>query len=357
MHRFYMISLILSLFVLGCGEEFTSQPTPDAGSGGTAGTGGNTGGSAGSGNDAGAGAGGTAGHGGNTGGSAGSTGGTAGTGGAGGDAGGNGGGGGNPCPNTTTDAIAVLLGKPCGDLFPTCGTSNPVSRAEFVGVVIPQIAGSQFQGYVEPSVASFQDVPVGNPAFSAVERAVWLEIIPVTSFFHPADPTTTCFAQEVVDAMNGLGSMYAVVFYNSPSGNILSNESMTTIIQMNVYGTSPGAHLTQAVQVVNDLVGDFSVAQGTSALEALAISCQVPAGGSNYVPYTFTIANPLTWDGVAAYSQNTLNCYNQAGGPMELLLGIDPRAGGAGQQVRIGLRGLQVRGGQKNSPIKTVVNP
>ncbi|MBU0705657.1 hypothetical protein KJ657_03925 [Patescibacteria group bacterium] len=328
--------MCLALALWGCGEQFAASPDGGVagagGSGGTAGTGGNTGGSAGTGGT------------GNTGGNAGQ-GGTGNTGNTGG--GGQGGqGGGNPCPDITYNAAAALIGEACANLFASgCGTSNPVPREEFISAVIGQVP-EKLQGYSDPVVATFGDVALAHPAFSAIEKAVWLELVPVTPFFHPADPTTTCFAQDVVTAMGNLPDIYAVVFSASPSQNLGSGVGAVDAVIFKVYGTNPGNHLTQMLRLVNNLSGGYTAPQTTTALEAVLILCEVPAGGS-FTTYSL----PLT---AGAADFNSLNCYKNDGSPMELHIQVDPVAVG---QVRIGIdpTTITIRGkGQVNNPIFTI---
>ncbi|MFH0838153.1 MAG: hypothetical protein V1880_02715 [Patescibacteria group bacterium] len=149
--------------------------------------------------------------------------------------------------------------------------------------------------------------------------------------------------------MGNLPDIYAVVFWNAASGNIGAGSGPSTVVRMNVYGTSPAKHLTQLVKVVNNLSGDFKVPQPTGALEAAIVRCQDPGGGMNYSPYPL----PLT---AGSADFNSLDCYNQASGAMELQLQIDPDINGVGQQVRIGIdpTTLPVRGGQSDNPTKTI---
>lgn len=332
-----LIALGCTLPTMGCGEEFTSQPT-DAGvggdaAGGTGGHAGNTGGHAGTGGTtSSSGGGGTAGTGGNTGGTAGT--------------GGDGGGGAPPCHDATTDEIANMLGQPCEDLFSSgCGTANPVPRSEFISVVVDQVP-EKLEGYADPGTATFSDVPLGHPAFSAVESALWLELIPVTAAFHPDDATTTCFAQEVVNAMNALPSIYAMLLQCTSSQNISASSGAIQACSFTLYGTSSGNHMTQVVRITNNLAGDYTVPQATSALEAVRFRCEIPAGG----PFT-TYTLPLT---AGAADFNAIDCYDQAGGSMELQIQIDPIAAG---QARIGIdpTTLAIRGaGQVNNPTFTI---
>jgi|GEM_PF-5624530 len=368
-----LVTAVLFFATASCGgDEFSATPS----AGGNAGTGGSAGkaGSGGTGKDAGHDAdsstggsggstGGSAGTGGNTGGTGGSTGGSAGdggtggtsTGGSGGSTGGSasstgGSGGSNPCPNITYDAVAALASQPCASLFASgCGTSDPVARGEFMAVAMSLVPAAKLQGYTAPTVASFSDVPVGNPAFAAVEKAVWLEVISVTPFFQPAGSTTTCYAEGVITKVQALPAIYAVVFSNQASGPLATTSGPSTTTRMHLYGTSTTNHLTQMVRVVNNLAADFTVPQATTGLEAVVIRCEIPPG-SSYTSY------PLPLDGSGKAEFATLDCFSQSGGMIELQLQMDPSPSGAGQQARIGIDPgtLPVRGGQANAPTKTI---
>ena len=345
MNRLFAILFGFALFALGCGSEFVTGPETDAGVGGSAGTGGHAGNTGGGGGTAGGGngGGGTGGHAGNTGGGGGTAG------------GGNGGGGGNPCPDATAPDLADLLGQPCASLFANCGPTDTVSRGQFIGALISVVPAAKLQGYVEPTIATFPDVPLGNPVFPAVEKSVWLELIPVTPFFNPEDLTNTCFAQDTFALMQALPSIYDVVSANQASGNLSGSLGPTLTTQTYVYGTSFSSHLTQMVRVVNNLSGDFTVPQPTKALEAIVIRCQFANGSPNYNSYTVSF-DPLTWDGKAEFTN--LDCYSDSSGTVELQLQMNPSAlpQAVGQQARIGIDPgtLPVRGGQANAPTKTI---
>jgi len=322
------------------GNAGTSGFGGDAGapSGGSAGNGG----AAGSSGSAGSPSGGTAGNGGDTG-----TGGTAGSGGTSGDGGT---GGSNPCPDITFDEVSTLVGEPCGNLFPTgCSTQNPVPRGEFITVVINSVP-DKLEGYTDPDSATFGDIPITH----AAEKAVWLELIPATSFFQPDGATTTCFAEDVMDDVAALPDIYAIIFNNQADSTIPSTNGMGTVTRMYVYGTSPANHLTGVVRLVNNLdePPDFTVPQATTALEAVSLRCQVPEGGGNYVSYSGPIAS--------GSADLTVDCHIQTGDTMELQIQIDPDPSGAGHEAQIGIdpTTLTIRRGsegvQETNPRKTI---
>ena len=324
----------------------------NSGTGSTSGSGGSAGESPGTGGDAGSG---TSGTGGNAGSGAGTGGGSSGNAGAAGQSGQGGTGGSNPCPDATYDDVASALGETCGNLFPSgCGSaSSTITREEFITVVVMLIP-DKLQGYTEPSAgASFSDVPADHGA----EEALWLEIIPATAFFQPTALATTCFVQEVADAVQALPDIYAVVFLNDPDGNVGPTGNVSSVSRFNLYGTSPANHLAGIVRLVNNLdePPDFTVPQPTQALEAVGLRCQAPDGGSNFTDYD----SPLNADGYADFS---VDCYSEASGAIEIQIRIDPGIDGAGEAAQIGIdpTTLTVRrgpdGGQETNPRKTVTN-
>jgi hypothetical protein len=209
----------------------------------------------------------------------------------------------------------------------------------------------KLQGYVDPTVPTFSDVPLTDPA----EKAVWLEIIPATPFFQPNGATTTCFMQDVLDAMQALPDFYAIVYINQPDGTIPAINGPSTMTRMNLYGTSAANHLNQVLRLVNDFdePPDFTLpGDPTSALEGVVIRCQVPAGTSSYDAYPGTLVN-----GSADIS---VDCYSQAGDVMEIQIQVDPSPTGTGQEFQIGFDPgtLKVRrgtnGGQETNPRRTI---
>jgi len=173
----HIFTLVLSafLFMLGCGEEFSTE---DGGAGGTAGTagtaghGGNTGGSAGTGGNTGGSAG-TGGIGGNTGGTGGDAGGTGGnTGGT----GGGGGGGGNPCSGIYLQVASVgsggVLGSSAGtvtsttyDVHGTDAVNHLGATVHLVNILAGDFTVPQDTSALEAVRLRCQD-PLGGPTFT-----------------------------------------------------------------------------------------------------------------------------------------------------------------------------------------------
>ncbi len=303
-----MLCLIVS--PLGCAEllrlDAFEGADPTTGTGGNAGEGGGTAGNTNTGGNAG---------GGNTG-----TGGNAGE-------GGQGGMGGESCTDVWTyDQVAEELGKSCTAIFSStnCDGATEAPRSATIAAVVDQVS-EKLQGYTDPVSASFADVSLTSPA----EKALWLELIQPDNNFFPDDPSEKCWVEDLVADMNALPTIYAIVIENTPDDTVGSGGGAVATTKYDVYGTSQANHLTQLVRLVSNLTADFTVPQSTTALEAVIFRCEVPTGGS-FTPHNL----PLT---AGAADFNTLDCYNQAGGPMEVQLQVDPDINGAGQKARIGI--------------------
>jgi hypothetical protein len=309
MKRVIFLFCLAASLCWGCGDDFTSGN----GSAGTGGTG-NTGGSAGNAGDAG------------TAGSAGDAG-TGGTGNTGGTGGQGGTGGGNPCPDITYDQAATLLGQPCANVFPSgCGTQNPVPRGEFITVVIDQVLSIYLMGYEDPSSPNFSDVPVTHPA----EKALWLELIPDTSAFQPNNPTTTCFAQDVVTELGSIPPVHMVVYYVEPDGQFLgANVGPIGSVRYHAWGADSNNKVTQ-LEVVCNLSGDYTNPQNCPVADTI-IRCSTP-DGSGFKSYTVTMVA-----GVAAFTN--LDCYrNSATAQLEFQVQFHTSIGAqTNEQIRVAI--------------------
>lgn len=341
--KFFAVVAVLFAFI-GCGSEFSSVSSPDAGLDGgdapTGGTGGNTGGSAGSGNDAAAGAGGDAGAGGNAG-----AGGEAGAGGDAGAGGQGGAGGSNPCPDITYNAAAALIGEPCANLFASgCGTNNPLPREEYLATVVDQVPAVQLMGYEDPPSATFSDVPANHPA----EKAVWLSMLPATNFFHPGGPTTTCFAQDLMDELANIPPIHTVKYGVEASGSLSAGVGPIPAVQYHTWGAD-AAHKVTSLEVVCNLSGDFTVPQACSVGDAV-IRCSKP-DLSDYNVYTVAMVA-----GTASFTN--MNCYHSTGGEMDIQVMFYASSGAqSGQQIRVGINPNSLlirRGGPEPIPTFTI---
>jgi hypothetical protein len=226
------------------------------------------------------------------------TGGNAGEGGQGGSAGGSGGQGGvggvNPCPNITYDGAASLIDSnaTCADIFPSsgCGTADPVSRAEFIVAVINQIPPVKLMGYEDPGSQTFTDVSASDSYFTEVEQAVWLELISVSFDFEPLNPTTNCFAQEVMNKVGDLTPVHMVVYQVEPDGQFLgANVGPIGSVSYHAWGADSNSKV-DSLQVVCNLSGDYTNPEDCPVADTI-IRCSLP-DNSGYNTYTVTMATP-----------------------------------------------------------------
>lgn len=288
MFRIFFLALCLAVSLVGCGEEFLANP--DAGTGGDAGS---------------AGDGGT-GNTGNTGGSAGDGGTGTGGGGQGGD------GGSNPCPDATYDDIADLFAPTCGSLFQSgCSTADKVERGEFITVTIDQTPVVHLMGYNDPISPSFSDVSLTH----AAEKALWLKLIPDTSAFHPADPTTTCFAaDDVVAKLNILPPVHSVRYEVTASQFLGAGVGPIPSVSYHAWGadgTSAPKKITAFDVVCNTTSGDFTDPESCPAVSNVVIRCSLP-NNSGYNSYSVALDN----SGTASFTG--MDCYHQTGGEHDI---------------------------------------
>jgi hypothetical protein len=114
-------------------------------------------------------------------------------------------------------------------------------------------------------------------------------------------------------------------------------------VTYDVHGTSPGNELNQVLTFVNNVAGDFTSPQPTTALQSIRIRCGDPNGAP-----AFTIA--CTEDISSGQASCAPGCYSASFGIVKMQVQIDPAVGQSGQ-VRVGLSPNHVCGDQTEVPV------
>ena len=125
--------------------------------------------------------------------------------------------------------------------------------------------------------------------------------------------------------------IYLTVDSQGSGGNLLNSVGPVLSTSYVVHGTSTGNELNANLRLINNLAGDFTTPQATSAFEGVRIRCQDPSGANSYtVACTEVLVNGEATCVMPA-------CYSSGGGTVLMQLQVDPDVNGGGEMARIGI--------------------